>query len=113
MIKLNYFNDEIGKIIVIFIISPIILFKAYLFNDATLALLAILLFIYDFYWLYNYKKHKENNNHDETEITKINDTINENEIKTENLDTINTHTNYDNISLDNELSTDIHEDENE
>ena len=62
MIKLNYFNDEIGKIIVIFIISPIILFKAYVFNDTTLGLLGILLFIYDFYWLYNYKKHKDNKN---------------------------------------------------
>ena len=82
MIKLNYFNDEIGKIIVIFIISPIILFKAYLFNDTTLGLLGILLFIYDFYWLYNYKKHKDNKNtflpEDDDEDTSIKNIIDDN-----------------------------------
>ena len=56
MIKLNYFNDEIGKIIVIFIISPIILFKAFIFQDLTLAVIGALLFIYDLYWFYNYHK---------------------------------------------------------
>ena len=51
----KYFSDEIGKIIVILILAPIILFKAFLYQDLTLGVVGVLLFIYDFFWYYKYK----------------------------------------------------------
>ena len=83
--------DEIGKIIVIFIISPIILFKAFIYNDSILGLLGILLFIYDFYWFYNYKKQKKIKNELQH---KSNDSIHK------NVDSLSFTSDIDNLSKD-------------
>ena len=55
----KYFSDEIGKIIVILILAPIILFKAFLYQDLTLGVVGVLLFIYDFFWYYKYKSEQK------------------------------------------------------
>ncbi len=59
------FNDEIGKIIVIFLISPILIYKSFILQDLLLGVIGLLLFIYDFYWYNQYfkkKKEEENTN---------------------------------------------------
>lgn len=59
MINFNDYNDEIGKIIVIIIIAPILLYKSFILEDLLLGVLGVLLFIYDFYWFYQYSKKKK------------------------------------------------------
>ena len=56
MINFDNVNDEIGKLIVIIIISPIIIYKSFIFEDLLLGVIGVLLFIYDFYWFYQYNK---------------------------------------------------------
>ena len=55
-------NDEIGKIIAVFIISPILIYKGLIYNDLTLGLLGLMLFLYDSYWIYKSKTHNYKNN---------------------------------------------------
>lgn len=64
MVKFIDFDDEIGKIIVICILSPIIIYKGITMQDLTLGIIGLILFIYDFYWYFKYKKRDKfiNNN---------------------------------------------------
>ena len=61
MINFDNVNDEIGKLIVIIIISPIIIYKSFIFEDLLLGVIGVLLFIYDFYWFYQYNKMSNKN----------------------------------------------------
>ena len=59
MINIDMVNDEVGKIIVIIIIAPILIYKSFILEDLLLGVIGILLFIYDFYWFYQFKSKKK------------------------------------------------------
>ena len=95
MINFNNFNDEIGKIIVIFIISPILIYKSFILQDLLLGVIALLLFIYDFYWYNQYfKKNKEEENTKDKVSDKYTLVKNDNdkniEVKSNNQDNLKT-----------------------
>jgi len=54
-------NDEIGTLIATLIISPIMIYKGFIYTDLLLGILGLLLLVYDGYWICKYysKKHKE------------------------------------------------------
>jgi hypothetical protein len=47
----DFCNDQPGRIIAILLIAPILLFKGYTYKDTFIMVFAIILFIWDFYWL--------------------------------------------------------------
>ena len=49
-------NDNVGKIILLFILSPIIIIKSLIYKDLFLILLGISMLIYNLYKLYNFIK---------------------------------------------------------
>ena len=46
------FTDQPGRIIAVFVISPILLYKGWQYNDWFIILFAIVLFVWDLYWLF-------------------------------------------------------------
>jgi len=44
-------TDQPGRLLAVFVLAPIILFKALQYKDIFLAIFAIALFIWDLYWL--------------------------------------------------------------
>ena len=91
MINFNDYSDEIGKIIVIIIIAPILLYKSFVLEDLLLGVLGVLLFIYDFYWFYQYSKKKKvtvvNEENDEVnlDLSKLDNQKNKEQIISDNI----------------------------
>lgn len=56
---LEFCNDQPGRFVAIFIISPMLLYKGYNYNDIYLILLAIILFFWDTYWIVTSKPNKK------------------------------------------------------
>ena len=52
-------NDQPGRIFAVFILAPLIAYKACIYNDTFLLIFSIMLFIWDLYWLI-YKKPQYN-----------------------------------------------------
>ena len=69
-------NSEIGKIIATIIIILILVFKGFIYQDLLLGIIGMLLFLYDFYWIYRlYLKSSKNN---DIKLSKIEKPISEN-----------------------------------
>ena len=51
MTNLKNLTDQPGRVLAIFVFAPLILFKGLKYQDAFLIVFAILLFIWDLYWL--------------------------------------------------------------
>ena len=45
------FTDQPGRILAVFVISPILLYKGWQYKDWFIILFAIALFLWDLYWL--------------------------------------------------------------
>ena len=52
-------NDNVGKIILLLILSPIIIIKSLIYKDLFLILLGISMLIYNLYKLYNFIKKRK------------------------------------------------------
>lgn len=53
-------SDEIGKLIAVAIIAPIMIYKGFIYNDLLLGILGLLLFVYDSYFICKYYSKKHN-----------------------------------------------------
>ena len=47
-------TDQPGRVFAILIFSPLLIYKGITYEDITLILLGILLFLWDLYWIMNY-----------------------------------------------------------
>jgi hypothetical protein len=48
-------TDQPGRLIAVFILAPLIAYKACIYNDTFLLIFSIMLFMWDLYWLINKK----------------------------------------------------------
>jgi hypothetical protein len=48
-------TDQPGRLIAVFILAPLIAYKACIYNDIFLLIFSIMLFMWDLYWLINKK----------------------------------------------------------
>jgi len=53
-------NDQLGRLIAVFIIAPILLVKGLYYKDTFIQIFALLLFIWDLYWLLTQPAKKQN-----------------------------------------------------
>jgi hypothetical protein len=44
-------TDQPGRFIAVFFIAPILLYKGLVYNDAFITAFAVILFVWDLYWL--------------------------------------------------------------
>lgn len=49
--KLDFCNDQPGRLLAVCVISPILLYKGNMYNDYFILLFALVLFFWDLYWL--------------------------------------------------------------
>jgi len=47
----NGLTDQPGRVIAVFVISPVLFYKGYIYNDYFILLFSIILFCWDLYWL--------------------------------------------------------------
>ena len=45
------YTDQPGRLLAVFILAPLIAYKACIYNDLFLLIFSIMLFIWDLYWL--------------------------------------------------------------
>lgn len=52
MKMLKYFKtDQPGRVIAVFVISPLLAYKGYIYKDIFISSFAVTLFIWDIYWM--------------------------------------------------------------